>query len=161
MNTVSPNDDLFANFFQVDQYSNVSGVFNNPVITRAIDERKSLSELANQRGQAYNAFRNTYERITQEFDLSKGVVDDVYNDWKERGNSYADMSGFYKFVQGIFKKEKEQSTESSVKPPKVDSVDVSDVDFRDDLKKNNLTPLYIGIGVVALVAITVLLVRKK
>ena len=171
MNTTNPSEDLFADFFKVSgsntRYSNFASVSANIVSKDSKGSSESvLSKLAeigkknNFIGKAFQKYTKIYDKVAYDFGSSKQEIDNFWNEWVKEGNSSKDISTFYGFVEskkGDVLKEQiinEQNTLGTS-----DLVDVSDVDFTKKDKKG-ISLLYVGLGAVALVGATILIVKK-
>lgn len=145
MNTINPKEDMFADFFQVGQYNNLVGSTLMDKFSGAV-----ISKVKNQYG------------------LTDAEVNAKFNQFKAEGNTFEDLGKFGKYVEASLQvaNPKDVISDDSIfgiNPPKietVETVDVSDVDFMNTPKKTP-TILWIGLGVVALVGITILIVRRK
>lgn len=162
MNTINPREDMFADFFQVDGFANATGILfglNNTIMP--------FSSLA-QKGKFSNIYRQhnmVSSRLKNSYGFNDSELNAIFSEFKKQGGNYLDANGFFSYVDQTMKSQRNENP--SVEPPKVESpkevsdiIDVSDVDYTEPPKKD-LTVLWIGLGVVALVGITVLLVRRK
>jgi len=170
MNTTNPNEDLFADFFKVggntNQYNNFTSIPRNliksdggkssltlPLTALATKGRKNSIG-----GLIYKKFTTLYDRVSQDFKLTDKELDDAWSDWKLKGNSTKDTSTFYRFVE--VEKGNTILQEQIVNDTNIlrnDSIDISDIDFSE---KKKIPYVYIGIGVVAIVGITILIVKR-
>tara|TARA_R110000744_G_scaffold6687_1_gene23221 strand:+ start:535 stop:1053 length:519 start_codon:yes stop_codon:yes gene_type:complete len=172
MNTTNPSEDLFADFFQVSggntQYSNFASLSASVASknSKGISSKGGLSKLAkvgrknNFIGKAFQKYTEIYDKVVYDFGASEQEIDNFWNEWVKEGNSTKDISTFYGFIEskkGDVLKEQiinEQNTLGTS-----DLVDVSDVDFTKKDKKG-ISLLYVGLGAIALVGATILIVKK-
>ena len=171
MNTTNPSEDLFAEFFQVSgsnsQYSNFGASLALRVSKKSsgsskenLSKLKAISKNKSIMGVAYKRFGELYDKVVFDFGLSSQEVDNFWNDWKLAGNSAKDTSTFYRFVEA--KKGdvvKDQIINEKNTLGTTDLVDVSGVDFTK-IDKKSISLLYVGLGAVALVGATILIVKK-
>lgn len=166
MQTTSRDDSMMSDFFQVDGYRNIAGVTAGIVKGGSgslFPKNEQFSDVANRGrsrggfiGKMFQRFTRIYDEIKQDFVLSDARINQLWNAHTSQGGN---LQGFKGYVS-----EKEQSKvqdqiineENTL--PTMDSVDVSDVDFTE--KKSGVPPLYIGLGAVALVGITIFIVKK-
>jgi len=197
MNTTNPNEDMFADFFQVGGYNNFTGAttnsnedmfadffqgggYNNFAgATANIMKSRSKSSNPNQLPSSFvgakdkelkqklalskifggndNKFGGRitpiYNMIKNKFNYSDEKIEQLWADFKLEGNT--DISIFYRFVERLAEKVNE-SGESIVK----DSIE----DYKEELDNDKISKpipyLYIGLGAVVLVGITILIVKR-
>ena len=107
-------------------------------------------------GKIFERFTRTYDEIKQDFALSDARINEL---WKEHISQGGKVVGFKGYVsQQEESKVKDQIINEQNTLPTMDSVDVSDVDFTE--KKSGVPPLYVGLGALALVGITIFIVKK-
>ena len=169
MNTINPREDMFADFFQVDGFANATGILFglNNTMDVIMTKNMPFSSLA-QKGKFSTVYRQhdiVRGRLKNSYGFNDSELNAIFSEFKKQGGNYLDANGFFSYVDQIMKSQRNENT--NVEPPKVESpkevsdiVDVSDVDYTEPPKKD-LSVLWIGLGVVALVGITVLLVRRK
>lgn len=148
MNTTSPNDDMHSDFFEVGKYNNfsnskLSGIFSNRHPISRIIERSILKK---KYGLTESEFNYEYEKFLADFD-SKGSIKS-FKEYLEKQSQQIEQEDIVN-----------EENVLGVQPPKEETVNISDVDF--DEKKKELPLLWIGAGVLVLVAITVLIYKKK
>jgi len=166
MNTVAKNEDLFSDFFQVGGYKNIAGVPANLISRNGGGSNKKLSELA------LMGNSNPFTKITgQKFKeallqtktmtgLSTAQVDDLYLDYRIEGNKelskFPDWAVERSGTGNVYKEQIVSDIEDM-------AVDVPEPVVSTPPKKPMSTTnmLYIGLGVLALVGVTVLVVRRK
>lgn len=164
MNTISPNEDLFADFYQVGGYSNIAGFGAKAVMGKSKGGGGGLfTELA-KRGRnsksfvamVYRQFTKVYDEIKQDFDLSDAEINKLYGDYRNQGGSK--LNGFKQFISDV------ESSKSKVQEQIINDVSTPQVEPQLETpmppKKSNINYLYIGLGAIVLVGATVLIVRK-
>lgn len=164
MNTISPNEDLFADFYQVGGYSNLAGASASLMAGRGKGGGGGLfTELA-KRGRnsksfvnmIYRQFTQVYDEIKQDFDLSDAEINKLYGDYRNQGGKK--ISGFKQFISDV------ESSKSKVQEQIINDVSTPQVEPQLETpmppKKSNINYLYIGLGAIVLVGATVLIVRK-
>lgn len=167
MNTISPNEDMFADFYQVGGYSNLAGASAN-LMSRGRGSSYgggTFTELAS-RGRnsksfiavAHRQFTRVYDEIKQDFDLSDAEINRLYADYRNQGGKR--VSGFKQFVADLeeskSKVQEQTIDDSSIALPTVEPSTPS----QPQKTKPNLNYLYIGIGAVVLIGATILIVKK-
>lgn len=163
MNTTSPNEDLFADFYQVGGYSNLAGASARLVARGKGGGGGLFTELAKRGrnsksfiGAIYRQFTQVYDEIKQDFDLSDAEINKLYGDYKNQGGSK--LSGFKRFISDV------ESSKSKVQEQIINDVSTPQVEPQLETpmppKKSNINYLYIGLGAIVLVGATVLIVRK-
>jgi hypothetical protein len=162
MNTISPNEDMFADFYQVGGYSNLAGGTARLMARGGSGQGGLFTELA-QRGRGtkfvnimYRQFTRVYDEIKQDFDLSDAEINRLYGDYRNQGGSK--LSGFKQFISDV------ESSKSKVQEQIINDVSTPQVEPQLETpmppKKSNINYLYIGLGAIVLVGATVLIVRK-
>jgi len=167
MNTVAKNEDLFSDFFQVGGYKNIAGVSANLVSRNGGGSNKKLSELALMgnisnpflkiTGQKYKEALLQTKTMTG---LSTAQVDDLYLDYRIEGNKklekFPDWAVERSGTGNVYKEQIVADIEDM-------AVDVPEPTVTTPTKKPMSTTnmLYIGLGVLAIVGVTVLVVRRK
>lgn len=109
---------------------------------------------------SYKNYKEIYDRLKREGGYTDSELNAFFDEFKRQKGDFMNAMDFYEFVNQSMST---QTTKTQfIDPPKVepDVVDVSDIDFSEPPKKE-LSFLTIGLGVVVLVGITNLLVRKK
>lgn len=172
MQTTHPNDDMYADFFQVGGYRNFGSIPANTMSGSVIGVTigKSLSDLA-QRGRsdtsfigmALQQFTRKYDEIKKDFNLSDSEIDKLWEEHKGQGGKLKNFRDYVDAVEYSNSKLeeqiiKEQIINSQKTLPTVDEIDISDVDFEE--KKSGVPLMYVGVGAVVLVGITILIVKK-
>jgi hypothetical protein len=164
MNTISPNEDMFADFYQVGGYSNLAGASAN-LMSRGGSKGGTFTQLA-QRGRnsksflglAYREFTRVYDEIKQDFDLSDAEINRLYADYRNQGGK--GVRGFKQFVadaeESKSKVQEQIIDDSAIALPTVEPSTPS----QPQKTKPNLNYLYIGIGAVVLIGATILIVKK-
>jgi len=165
MNTISPNEDMFADFYQVGGYSNLAGASARLVSRGGGVSAGSgtFTQLA-QRGRnskafvglAFRQFTKVYDEIKQDFDLSDAEINKLYGDYRNQGGSK--LSGFKQFISDV------ESSKSKVQEQIIDDVSTPQVEPQNETpippQKTNLNYLYIGLGAVVLIGATILIVKR-
>lgn len=155
MQTTHPNDDMYADFFQVGGYKNFGGFSSY--------RGQKFSEIA-QRGRntkgflanAFKPFTRVYDEIKQDFELTDMQINKLWGEHKSQGGK---LSGFKGYISKVKEsKVDEQIIKEKNTLPLVNNVDISDVDFQD--KKMGVPIAYIGVGAVLLVGLTILIAKK-
>lgn len=164
MQTTSTNESMFSDFFQVGGYSNLAGASAGLVRGRGgkSNGNQKFSDLASKGrtkgflGIIHKKFTRIYDEIKQDFELSDFRINQLYGEHKSQGGNLNDFKDYVS--QAEESKVKEQIINEENTLPNMDSIDVSDVDFTE--KKSGVPMLYVGLGAVALVGITILIVKK-
>jgi len=155
---------MFSDFFQVGGYSNLAGASAGLVRggKSRINQNQKFSDLASKGrtkgflGIINKKFTRIYDEIKQDFQLSDFRINELYGEHKSQGGN---LNNFKDYVsQAEESKVNEQIINEENTLPNMDSIDVSDVDFTE--KKSGVPMLYVGLGAVALVGITILIVKK-
>ncbi len=169
MNTTSLNDSMMSDFFQVDGYRNIAGVTagmvggfggGNQLGGTKNDQFSDVANRGRKRGgligKMLQRFTRTYDEIKQDFELTDTRINQL---WKAHISQGGNLQGFKGYVSQEEESKVQQQiiNEENTLPP-MDSVDVSDVDFTE--KKSGVPFLYVGLGALALVGITILIVKK-
>ena len=164
MNTTSPNEDLFADFYQVGGYSNLAGGTASLMAGRGkggggglFTERAEIGRNSKSFiGMAYRQFTRVYDEIKQDFDLSDAEINRLYGDYRNQGGSK--LSGFKQFISDV------ESSKSKLQEQIINDVSTPQVEPQLETpmppKKSNINYLYIGLGAIVLVGATVLIVKK-
>ena len=164
MNTISPNEDMFADFYQVGGYSNLAGASARLVSRGGGSTSGGLFTQFAQRGRnsksfsalAYKPFTKVYDEIKQDFDLSDVDINRLYGEYKQQGGR--GVSGFKQFISDV------ESSKSKVQEQIIDDVSTPQVEPQNETpippKKTNLNYLYIGLGAVVLIGATILIVKR-
>jgi len=163
MQTTSSNDSMFSDFFQVGGYSNLAGV--GAGIMKGSGGGKNsgqkFSDVANRgRGSSFGArmylpFTRVYDEIVQDFELSDFRINQLWGEHRLQGGK---LNDFKEYVSQAEKSKVEQQIINEQNTlTNYDDVDISDVDFTE---KKGVPLMYIGLGAVALVGITILIVKK-
>ena len=172
MNTTSPKEDLFADFFNVGgMYTNFGGMVTKSVLQGAVKGKLSVLGRTPFMSGGITAGVNPYftalRKVKKDFGLSNEQADDFYEDFRLDG--LKDISLFPRYVekkikvinkQEIEEKNNRVDDESTRQETLQETTEKYKSEIEADKDKRNLTPLYIGLGVVALVGITIFLVRK-
>lgn len=172
MNTTSPKEDLFADFFNVGgMYTNFGGI-NQSLLLKGAGKGK-LSVLGRTPFMSggitagVNPYFTALRKVKKDFGLSNEQADDFYEDFRLDG--LKDISLFPRYVekkikeinkQEIEEKNNRVDDESTRQETLQETTEKYKSEIEADKDKRKLTPLYIGLGVVALVGITIFLVRK-
>ena len=163
MNTISPNEDMFADFYQVGGYSNLAGASARLVSGGGSAGGGLFTQLA-QRGRnsksflgiAYKEFTRVYDEIKQDFDLSDAEINRLYSEYKQQGGK--GVKGFKQFISDV------KSSKSKVQEQIINDVSTPQVEPQNETpiqpKKTNLNYLYIGLGAVVLIGATILIVKR-
>ena len=169
MQTTHPNDDMYADFFQVGGFRNF-GSFSANIMSgggSGATIPNSLSALATRGrsdtsflGKALQQFTRKYDEIKQDFDLSDSQIDKLWEEHKGQGGKLKNFRDYVDAVEYSNSKLEEQIIdENYTLPPTTKTLyNISDVDFEE--KKSGVPLLYVGIGAVVLVGITILIVKK-
>lgn len=164
MNTISPNEDMFADFYQVGGYSNLAGASARLVSRGGSVSGGGLFTERAERGRnsktflavAYKPFTRVYDEIKQDFDLSDAEINKLYGDYRNQGGSK--LSGFKQFISDV------ESSKSKVQEQIINDVSTPQVEPQNETpippKKTNLNYLYIGLGAVVLIGATILIVKR-
>ena len=161
MQTTSRDDSMMSDFFQVGGYSNLAGVTAG--IVKGGRGSEEFSDVANRGrkvkgllGKFFGRFTRIYDEIKQDFVLSDARINQL---WREHTSQGGKLEGFKGYVsqQEQSKVQEQIINEENTLPP-MDSIDVSDVDFTE--KKSGVPMLYVGLGALALVGITIFIVKK-
>ena len=177
MNTTSPKEDLFADFFNVGgMYTNFGGSLTKSVLGGAVKGKLSIMGRSPFQSGGITAGQNPYytalKKVKEDFGLSNEQADDFYDDFRLDG--LEDISLFPRYVEKKIKEINRQEIieknnrvdDQSIRADKSRQETLQETtenyksQIEADKDKRNLTPLYIGLGVVALVGITIYLVRK-
>lgn len=174
MNTTSPKEDLFADFFNVGgMYTNFGGMVTKSVLQGAVKGKLSVLGRTPFMSGGITAGVNPYftalRKVKKDFGLSNEQADDFFDDFRLDG--LKDISLFPRYVEKKIKVINKQEIEDrnnrideqSIRANKSRQetlLEEKQSSIEADKDKRNLTPLYIGLGVVALVGITIYLVRK-
>lgn len=168
MQTTSLNNSMFSDFFQVGGYqvggySNLAGV--GAGIMRGSkggqNSGQKFSDVANRgRGsnffaRAFMPFTRIYDEIKQDFELSDFRINQLWGEHRSQGGKLNDFKAYVS--QAEESKVQQQIINEQNTLPNIDDVDISDVDFTE---KKGLPLMYIGLGAVALVGITIFIVKK-
>ena len=162
MNTISPNEDMFADFYQVGGYSNLAGA-SARLVSRGGSKGGLFTERAERGRNAkgfqsiiYRQFTIVYDEIKQDFDLSDAEINRLYGDYRNQGGSK--LSGFKQFISDV------ESSKSKVEEQIINDVSTPQVEPQNETpippKKTNLNYLYIGLGAVVLIGATILIVKR-
>lgn len=167
MQTTHPNDDMYADFFQVGGYRNF-GSFSANIMSGVGNGKpnpKSLSALARRGrsdtsflGRALQQFTRKYDEIKQDFNLKDSEIDKLWEEHKGQGGKLKNFRDYVEAVEYNNSRLKEQIINEENTLPTMDKIDISDVDFEE--KKSGVPLMYVGIGAVVLVGITILIVKK-
>lgn len=167
MNTISPNEDMFADFYQVGGYSNLAGGTARLMARGGSGQGGLFTELA-QRGRnskgivgiAYRQFTRVYDEIKQDFDLSDSEINRLYGDYRNQGGSK--VSGFKRFISDVesSKSKLQEQIINDVSTPQVEPQPEPSTPTQPQKTKPNLNYLYIGIGAVVLIGATILIVKR-
>jgi len=167
MQTTHPNDDMYADFFQVGGYRNF-GSFSSNVMSGVGGGKpmpKSLSALARRGrsdnsllGMALRQFTRKYDEIKQDFRLSDSEIDRLWEEHKGQGGKIKNFRDYVDAVEYSKSKLEEQIIDDKNTLPPNTNIDISDVGFEE--KKSGVPLVYVGIGAVVLVGLTVLIVNK-
>ena len=127
---------------------------------------KSLSALATRGrsdtsflGKALQQFTRKYDEIKQDFNLSDSEIDKLWEEHKGQGGKLKNFRDYVDAVEYSNSKLKEQIINEENTLPTTDEIDISDVDFEE--KKSGVPLMYVGIGAVVLVGLTILIVKRK
>jgi len=166
MNTTNPNDDMFADFYDVGGYSNIAGVSANLVAggNRQLVGGRNFVEMA-QRGRsskglvkiAFRRYTQTYDKIVQDFGLSDEKINQLWNQFRQDGGS--SIINFYTYVQGKEESKIEEqiiNDQNTLTEPLKDTYETEPT----QIEKKKFPYLYVGIGVIVLVG-TIILIRNK
>ena len=163
MNTISPNEDMFADFYQVGGYSNLAGA-SARLVSRGggsaggglFTERAEKGRNSKFPNIIYRQFTRVYDEIKQDFDLSDAEINKLYGDYRNQGGSK--LSGFKQFISDV------ESSKSKVQEQIINDVSTPQVEPQNETpiqpKKTNLNYLYIGLGAVVLIGATILIVKR-
>jgi len=163
MQTTSLNDSLFSDFYQVGGYSNLAGVSAGLLkgSKKGQNSGQKFSDVAKRgRGgnflaRAFMPFTRVYDEIVQDFQLSDFRINQLWGEHRSQGGK---LNDFKAYVSQVEKSKVEQQIINEQNTlPNIDDVDISDVDFTE---KKGVPLMYIGLGAVALVGITILIVKK-
>jgi len=166
MQTTHPNDDMYADFFQVGGYRNFSTLTADMMSGGGSGSiKKSFTELA-QRGRfdtsflglSFVPFTRAYDKIRQDYNIDDERINEL---WKEHRSQNGKVSNFQDYIKAVEYSNnlvEQQTINEQNTLPQVESIDISDVDFEE--KKSGVPFVYVGIGAVLLVGITILLVKK-
>lgn len=161
MNTTLPNEDMFADFYQVGGYKNIAGGAARLLAGRGSGSSlNSFTKLA-QRGRnsksfvglAYRQFTAVYDQIKDDFDLSDFKINKLWVDYKNQGGK---VSGFMDYVIAAEK----DRTDAIVDDDAI-AVFEQPIPIEDPKStKPNFNFLYIGLGAIVLVGATILIVKR-
>ena len=170
MNTVAKNEDLFSDFFQVGGYKNIVGGTANlsagMVKGGSGNINTNLSDLALRGsknvllGMIADKYKEALMQTKSMTGLSTAEVDALYKDYRIEGNKdikkFPDWAVERAGTGNVYK-------EQIVADIQDMAVDVPEPIVTTPTKKPMSTTnmLYIGLGVLALVGVTVLVVRRK
>ena len=161
MNTTNPNDDMFADFYEVGGYSNLAGVTAGLVAGKSGNlSGLTFVQLA-QKGRSskgilkigFRRFTQTYDKIVQDFGLSDERINQLWNEFKQDGGS---IGNFYSYVQG----KEESKIEEQIINEQNTITDTDNPEPNTPKEKKKFPYLYVGIGVIVLVG-TIILIRNK
>ncbi len=163
MNTTLPNEDMFADFYQVGGYKNIAGGAAGLLAGRGRGSSlNSFTELA-QRGRGKKIFSNlpflqftaVYDQIKADFDLSDFKINKLWVDYKNQGGK---VKGFMDYVIAAEK----DRTDAIVDDDAIEVFDKQILIEEPTPKstKPNLNFLYIGLGAIVLVGATILIVKR-
>lgn len=173
MNTTSPKEDLFADFFNVGgMYTNFGGMVNQSVLLQGAGKGKLtvLGRTPFMSGgitAGVNPYYTALGKVRKDFGLNDDQANDFFDDFRLDG--LKDISLFPRYVekkikeinkQEIEEKNNRVDDESTRQKTLQETTEEYKSEIEADKDKRKLTPLYIGLGVVALVGITIFLVRK-
>jgi hypothetical protein len=158
MNT---KQDMFADFFQGHGFSNITGS-NIGFIDKMIIQKMPFNSLA-QRGTSdknLSIHTDVYHNLRERYGINDSEMNMFFDEFKKQGGNFMDANAFKNYVASNLTTKDEVL--ASINQPKIDTIttDVSDVNFQQVPAPNKTSFLYIGLGVVAVVGITILLVRK-
>lgn len=164
MNTISPNDDMFADFYEVNGYSNLAGVSAKFVAggNRQLVGARNFVEMA-QRGRsskgfvaiAFRLYTQTYDKLVQDFGLSDERINQLWNEYKQDGGR--SLSNFYSYVQG----KEESKIEEQIINEQNTITDTDKPEPNTPKEKKKFPYLIVSIGAVVLVGATILIMRSK
>ena len=163
MNTTNPNDDLFADFYEVGSYSNLAGVTSGLVAGGSGNiSGLTFVQLA-QKGRsskgliriAFRRFTQTYDKIVQDFGLSDERINQLYREFKQNGGS--SIGNFYSYVQG----KEESKIEEQIINEQNTITDTDKPEPNTPKEKKKFPYLIVSIGAVVLVGATILIMRSK
>jgi len=164
MNTISPNDDMFADFYEVGGYSNLAGASARLVAGRnsKLVGARNIVELAQQgrssKGLVAIAFRRytqTYDKLVQDFGLSDERINQLWNEFRQDGGT--SLSNFYSYVQG----KEESKIEEQIINEQNTITDTDKPEPNTPKEKKKFPYLIVSIGAVVLVGATILIMRSK
>ena len=164
MNTISPNDDMFADFYEVGGYSNLAGVTAGLVAggNRQLVGARNFVEMA-QRGRSskgivrigFMRYTQTYDKLVQDFGLSDERINQLWNEFRQDGG--ASLSNFYSYVQG----KEESKIEEQIINEQNTITDTDKPEPNTPKEKKKFPYLIVSIGAVVLVGATILIMRSK
>lgn len=164
MNTISPNDDMFADFYEVGGYSNLAGVSAKFVAGRnsKLVGARNFVEMA-QRGRsskgivglAFKRYTQTYDKLVQDFGLSDERINQLWNEFRQDGGS--SIGNFYSYVQG----KEESKIEEQIINEQNTITDTDKPEPNTPKEKKKFPYLIVSIGAVVLVGATILIMRSK
>lgn len=164
MNTTNPNDDMFADFYEVGGYSNLAGVTAGLVAggNSQLVGARNFVEMA-QRGRsskgivriAFKQYTQTYDKLVQDFGLSDERINQLWNEYRRDGGS--SIRNFYSYVQG----KEESKIEEQIINEQNTITDTDKPEPNTPKEEKKFPYLIVSIGAVVLVGATILIMRSK
>lgn len=150
MNVISPKEDMYADFFQINRYSNASGT--------------SLSEMAKRNPVFGFSYRAVIDNLKKKYGINIEQIDSIYAEYLDGGNRPNDLASFTRYVQAYMAKPVQENIVNEenilgIQPPSVMSPDIA---TSEELKKpkKDLPLLWIGVGALVLIGGAILIFKK-
>ena len=167
MQTTSQNDSMSMDFFQIGGYKNIAGASASLLAGRGsgVDSSKKLSELVLLKGSPFSRvlfakYGTAFRQAKEMTGLSTNQIDDLYRDFQLDGNR--DVKKFPDYAL-------EKSGNKNVFKEQI----ISDVEEMADVPElvietpaesqgsNTMKYLYVALGVLAVVGVTVMVVKRR
>ena len=161
MQTTDLNDSMMSDFYQVGGYTNfASSLVKRSSSSSILDKPLSNTGKKSTKGIAgiiYKRFVNLYNKIGQDYGLSDYEIDKL---WAEFDAKKMGLDNFPAYVEE--KTGKKNVLEAQIINEQNTIYDSPSVEVTDNSepKENKMPYLWIGLGAVALVGVTILLVKK-
>tara|TARA_B100001093_G_scaffold367136_2_gene351970 strand:+ start:11856 stop:12368 length:513 start_codon:yes stop_codon:yes gene_type:complete len=170
MQTTSQNDSMSMDFFQVGGYKNIAGVSAGLIsegASRAGSKSKKLSQLAllgnvgsTFTKMIFRKYGTAFSQAKEMTGLSTRQIDDLYVDFQLDGqrdvNKFPDWALENSGTENVFKEQIIADVEEMANVPESEMVMVEPKG-----KMGTMQYLYIALGVLAVVGVTVLIVKRK
>ena len=169
MQTTSQNDSMSMDFFQVGGYKNIAGASAGLLAGggSGVDSSKKLSELA-LKGTGgspftrlvFKKYGTAFRQAKEMTGLSTNQIDELYRDFQLDGNrdvtKFPDWALDNSGKKNVFKEQIIADVEEMANIPEPEMVMVEPKG-----KMGTMQYLYIALGVLAVVGVTVLVVKRK